>query len=251
VKRLERVDASTIERVGSTEVVQYGDSVLPIVRPEQLVPMGTQQTVGAQQSLIVFEFGRPIAMAVADIVDIVDLPATQAVGDDVPFTLGQAVIFQKTTLILDVYRILRELAPQVLAERRASSRALRVLVADDRAGMRGALAAYLRSLGVDVVETDGVDATLCELRAAHAERFDAVVADPAMSCGVELFATLKRERPALPAFASTDEEDDAAARRALDLGAKACVSSLRREDLIVAFEKQGLGFRRRGEGRAA
>ena len=27
---------------------------------------------------------------------------------------------------------------------------LRVLVADDRAGMRGALAAYLRSLGVDV-----------------------------------------------------------------------------------------------------
>jgi CheY-like chemotaxis protein len=193
-------------------------------------------------------------MAVADIVDIVDLPiAGLASGDEVAFTLGQTVVFQKTTLILDVYRILRELAPHVLADRRGSPRALRVLVADDRVAMRGALAGYLRSLGVEVVEADSVDATLRELRTARAERFDAVVADPAMEpmSGADLFATLHRERPTLSTFAWTEEGDEAAARRALTSGAKACISNLRREDLIVAFEKQGLGFRRTDDRRTA
>jgi two-component system chemotaxis sensor kinase CheA len=254
VKRLERISMSAIERVGNTEVVQYGDAVLPIVRPEHVVPIGAARADGAQQSLIVFEFGRPIAMAVDEIVDIIDLPAAaRASGEDLPFTLGQTVVLHRTTLILDVYRILRELAPQALVDRRRTSRSLRVLVADDRAATRGALAGYLRSLGIDVLEAEGVDATLRELRVARAERFDAVVADPAMeqARGLELFATLQRERPALPAFAWAEGGDDETARRVLTSGAKACISNLRREDLIAAFEKQGLGFRRSEDRRAA
>ncbi len=247
VARLDRIAASAIERVGATEVVQYRQSVMPILRPESVVPMGRPGAAGDDQALIVFEFGGRVAFAVNGIVDVVELePEATSHVDDTPFTLGKAVVNGRTTLVLDVYRIVRELAPCFISDRRRSSRALRVVVSDGSGAMRGALSAYLRSLGVEVVESDGAESLLRELRSARDGGVSAVVTELSLGdpAGFDLIATLRCERPTLPIFGWVDEGDDQTVARALEAGVKACVSNLRREELTAAFERSGLGFRR-------
>jgi two-component system chemotaxis sensor kinase CheA len=256
VARLERVARSSIERVGASEVVQYRDTIMPIVRPEAVVPLGAAPAGpdDGEQALVVFEFGQPVALAVTEIVDVVELPlGARSPAQDTLFTLGKTVAFDKTTLVLDVYRIVRELAPAFIGDRRRAARALRVVVADASPAMRGALGAYLRSMGVEVVEADGPAAALRELGSARAGRVDAVVAEVSAdeADGFDLLAALRRDRPALPVFGWIADGDASAAERALSLGARACVSRLRREELVAAFEKHGLGFRRSEDRRSA
>ena len=245
VTRLERVPTAAMERLGTAEAVQYGDTVLPIVRAEGLLAMGDPPAAGSHQTLIVFEFGQLVALAVNDIVDVVELPADVGrTSVESPFTLGRAVVLDRITLILDVYRLVRELAPHLIRERRKTARALTVVVAHPRSAMRSALAGYLRGLGVEVVESNTAEAVLGELRAEQGHRLGAVVTDAALRPPGEqdLISALARERPGVPVFAWVEDGDEAARARALAAGARACVSNLRREELTAAFEKHGLGF---------
>lgn len=105
VARLEKIASSTIERVAGEEVVQYRGTILPIVRPEHLMPLG-ERSEQAEQPLVVFDFGQRVAMAVNEILDVVELEVSRpALGQETPYALGQAVVFGRTTLILDAHRI--------------------------------------------------------------------------------------------------------------------------------------------------
>jgi two-component system chemotaxis sensor kinase CheA len=192
-------------------------------------------------------------MAVGEILDILELEVKEdSLGQSTPFALGKVVAFNRTTLLLDVYKIVRELVPQFVKDRRRAARKLRVLLVDDSAAMRSALGAWMQASGMDVVEMASGKAALVEVL-QRGTVFDAVVSDlemPGMD-GFEFLSTLKRERPDLPTFAWTFHDEPAVAERALAAGARACVGKMNREELVAAFEANGVGFRRREDRRTA
>jgi two-component system, chemotaxis family, sensor kinase CheA len=104
VTRLEEFSADRVERVGTREVVQYRDQILPLVRLSYLlgVPTDTEET--SIPVVVYTENGRSVALAVERVVDIVEdtIDSRSDVNDDC--LLGSAVIQQKVTELLDARR---------------------------------------------------------------------------------------------------------------------------------------------------
>jgi two-component system chemotaxis sensor kinase CheA len=249
VARLEQVPRANLERIAGTELVQYRGGLMPIVRPESLLPLGASAPHGDEQAVVVFDFGQMIGMAVDAILDVVEAPAEDDEPEEAaPFTLGRTVVHGRTTLLVDVYRIVRELAPHFVRERRRPSRRGRVLVADDSNAMRAALAGYLRGIGLDVVDVPDGDAALHVLRDKTRGSFDAVITDLEMPGidGFGLLATLRTELPHTPVFVWTYHQDPMWAERATASGARACIHKLEREQLVRELEILGIGPQRRG-----
>jgi two-component system, chemotaxis family, sensor kinase CheA len=249
VARLEQVPRNKIERVAGNEVLQYRDAIMPIVRPETVLPIGVDATTRSDQPLIVFDFGHMVGMAVSGIVDVVaiDVDQVDVDGVDRELTLGQVVVFGHTTLLIDVYRIVRQLAPQFVQERRKQERRQRILLADDSNAMRAALSGYLRASGFDVVDVSNGDAALRELRAPSHGTYDAVVTDIEMpgTDGHAVISVLRREQPQLPVFVWTYDDDARLAARVVANGARACIHKLKREQLMGALVAHGVGAGRR------
>ena len=243
VARLEQIQTRAIESAAGQEVVQYRDEILPIVRPEQVLPLG-QSAPREEQQLVLFDFGQLVGMAVNEIRDVVDVvvPPGAARGA-VPFALGREVILGKTTLLLDVYSIVRNLVPNFAAEAvTVAPRTSRVLLADDSNAMRCAVSDFLRSTGLEVVDVSSGDDAVRELRASGMSGFDAVITDLEMggTGGLGVIAEVQRERPELPVIVWTHRAGEDIQREVLEAGARAYVNKLRREDLVAALHETGL-----------
>jgi two-component system chemotaxis sensor kinase CheA len=242
VSRLEVIESRKIERVAGKEVVQYRGTIIPVIRAESLLPLG-DQAQHSEQHLVVFDFGRPVAMAVSSILDVVEVAReNHQVDDAVPYTVGKTVIFGRTTLFIDVYAIVRELAPEFVRERRAARTAPRIVIADDSAAMRSALGSYLRACDLDVVEVSSAEAALTEARRGGTQRLDAVVTDLEMPGlgGLELIRMMKNELPNLPVLAWSFHSDPNVGKRAMEAGARAFVHKLEREALMTALAACGI-----------
>jgi hypothetical protein len=154
----------------------------------------------------------------------------------VPGTLGKAVIFGRTTLLVDVFSLVRQLAPGCVGggvERRKVRRP-RVLLADELDAMRASLAGFLRASGLEVLETS-VDSVVRELRQAPDNRhFDAVVAG-LEGRGGEMVKAVKKEQPGLTVVCVARE--DVSLGQAL--GAP-CVKRVEREAVLEALVDAGI-----------
>jgi two-component system chemotaxis sensor kinase CheA len=104
VTRLEEFSADRVERVGTREVVQYRDQILPLVRLSYLLGVPTDAEETAIPVVVYTENGRSVALAVERVVDIVEdtIDSRSDVNDDC--LLGSAVIQQKVTELLDARR---------------------------------------------------------------------------------------------------------------------------------------------------
>ncbi|MCX5746672.1 MAG: hybrid sensor histidine kinase/response regulator, partial [Proteobacteria bacterium] len=254
VARLEQIPSNTIERVAGAEVVQYRKAIMPIVRPEAVIQLGTSREILAEQPLVVFDFGQMVGMAVNAIVDVVDIEndLAQAEGKG-RFTLGRTVVLGKTTLLLDVYSIVRELAPQFVQERRKGVRRPKVLLIDDSSAMRSALGGFLRASGMDVVDVASGELALTELKSAPGKRFDAVITDLEMEGmnGFDVIRAVAQVDDGMPVFVWTYHDDTDLEERVRAAGARACVNKLKREQLIGALQTEGILLDRRSSDRSA
>jgi two-component system chemotaxis sensor kinase CheA len=241
VARLEQVETKAIEIVAGNEVLQYRGEIMPIIRPESVMPIGMATNDSGVQQLLVFNFGRPVGLAVSAILDAIDVGAVHT--SDVPHTLGRTVIGGKTTLLMDVFSLVRQVAPNCLVEPGSKPRKPRVLLSDELDAMRASLAGFLRASGVEVVEVTA-DAALKELR-QHQRGYDAVVTglDP-VARGLELVRTLKAEQPDLPVVCVSREDLRAQAE---SVGARACVRRVEREALLEALSGAGIFEQHRAE----
>jgi two-component system, chemotaxis family, sensor kinase CheA len=104
VTRLEEFSADRVERVGSREVVQYREQILPLVRLSYLLGVPTEVDETAIPVVVYTENGRSVALAVERVVDIVEdsIDSRSDVNDDC--LLGSAVIQDKVTELLDARR---------------------------------------------------------------------------------------------------------------------------------------------------
>jgi two-component system, chemotaxis family, sensor kinase CheA len=99
VTRLEEFPATSIEHVGSQELMQYRDEILPLVRLSGVLgAAGTQADDGVVAVVVCSTRGRSVGLVVDAIVDIVE-----GVG-----LLGTAVVQDRITELLDVERAVRE-----------------------------------------------------------------------------------------------------------------------------------------------
>jgi two-component system chemotaxis sensor kinase CheA len=234
VARLEQVESKAIEIVAGSEVLQYRGEIMPIIRPESVMPIGIAPPDTGIQQLLVFNFGRPVGLAVSAIIDATEVDVVHA--SDTPHTLGKTVIGGKTTLLVDVFSLVRQVAPGCLTEPGAQPRKPRVLLSDELDAMRASLAGFLRASGVEVVEVTN-DAALRELRGQQ-RSYDAIITgmEP-VARGLELIRTLKLELPDLPVLCVSRDD---LREQAQAVGARACVRRVEREALLDALSSAGI-----------
>jgi len=113
VSRLEEIDPATIEHTGALCVVQYRETLLPLVRisdilPERRIVPRTALQPGEKQPVVVHETsGQPVGLMVDAIVDIVrDTLVAQRPGSRYGVT-GCRVLQERVTEILDLETIVR------------------------------------------------------------------------------------------------------------------------------------------------
>jgi two-component system chemotaxis sensor kinase CheA len=102
VTRLEEFPAASIEHVGGREVVQYRDAIVPLIRLGSLLGAGGLDPDESVLVVVYSEQGRSVALAVAEIIDIVE-DKVQAKSDLYDHGLtGSVVIRERVTELLDV-----------------------------------------------------------------------------------------------------------------------------------------------------
>ena len=102
VTRLEEFPAASIEHVGGREVVQYRDAIVPLVRLGSLLGGGGMEPDASVRVVVYSEQGRSVALAVEEIIDIVE-EKVQAKSDLYDHGLtGSVVIRERVTELLDV-----------------------------------------------------------------------------------------------------------------------------------------------------
>jgi two-component system chemotaxis sensor kinase CheA len=120
VSRLEEFDPSDVEHAGDVEVVQYRDSILPLVRVADV----TGRTAAAEGSserlqVVVHDNGRrSVGLVVDRILDIVEEHIVRHEGRTAKGILGSAVIQGRVTDIIDVAGMVDTVAgpPELVSE---------------------------------------------------------------------------------------------------------------------------------------
>ncbi|HBP21140.1 MAG TPA: hypothetical protein DEA08_25555 [Planctomycetes bacterium] len=245
IARLERVPSERIERVLGQEVLQYREDLLTLVRPNELFSFPQPMDRGEELQLIVFDFGQPVGMNVDEILDVVEVAVqADATSRSMRYVQGREVINGRTTLVLDVYEILRERVPSFGSSERSqrSSHKGRVLVVDGEAAMRCATTSFLERQGYRVVSLCDGSGAVQELRSSRIHGFDALVIDPGCSPvrarELEQCLSARQERADLPVVVfSFDAGDPALARDCNVLGEVEVVDKRRREHLVQALER--------------
>jgi two-component system chemotaxis sensor kinase CheA len=116
VTRLEEATADTIERVGSREVLRRQDQILPLVRLATLLGGYSSEQPAGAPVVVYSSGGRSVAMAVEEIIDIVD--ASDAVRSEINDLglLGSLVVKDRVTELLDVRAAILAADPRFYAE---------------------------------------------------------------------------------------------------------------------------------------
>ncbi|MFN7954422.1 MAG: chemotaxis protein CheA [bacterium] len=113
VARLEEVPASSVERAGGHEVVQYRGEILPLVHLSQ--HFATDSPTNDPLQVVVYtERGASVGVVVDQIVDIVEERVTMQRTAARPGLLGSAVIQGRVTDLVDLASIVRAADPTFL-----------------------------------------------------------------------------------------------------------------------------------------
>ncbi|MBV7255180.1 chemotaxis protein CheW [Pacificimonas sp. WHA3] len=174
VSRIEEIPADAIEWSGKHAVVQLRDELVPVVC---LNGRYTPIESGKQAALIFADHGEIIALAVDEVVDIIEANVALELCSDDPERLGTAVVAGKATELIDVAHLFTVDMPKRGASTRRDGAATgaRVLVIDDSPFFRNMLTPLLSAAGYQVKAAASVDDAL-SLRAAG-ETFDLILSD--------------------------------------------------------------------------
>jgi two-component system chemotaxis sensor kinase CheA len=112
VTRLEEFRAASIEHVGSRELVQYRDEILPLVRlTGMLGGAGTRVDDDVLAVVVCFIGGRSVGLVVDAILDIAEGGLSSRDSLDGVGLLGTAVVQDRITELLDVEQTVRQVDP--------------------------------------------------------------------------------------------------------------------------------------------
>ena len=118
ITRLEEIELDAIERCNDEDVVQYRGALMPLV---YMHDRARRREGGVQPVLVFTEGGRPVGLAIDEIVDIVEERLDIELKTDTPGVIGAAIIKGKAVEIVDVSHYLGQ-GPWRTADRHAGRR---------------------------------------------------------------------------------------------------------------------------------
>ncbi|MFM9890261.1 MAG: chemotaxis protein CheW [Rickettsiales bacterium] len=235
VSRLEEIEASGVEYSANVPVVQYRGEVM---RLKTL----NGQPVPAEGcfDVVVFTYdGHTIGLVVDAIVDITEAPLAIQISSTREEYLGGIVIDGKTTDVVDVGFVLKELAGDLARDgTSAKQNGLRLLFVEDSPFFMKLTVPFLTQAGYEVFSASHPREALA-LVAKHAGRFDLVVTDiemPEMD-GFDFAIELRRDpmMRAVPIFAFTSTVNELFKERGAKAGMNGMVLKTDREALLQAI----------------
>ena len=239
VARLEEFDVADIEWSEGRPLVQYRDTLVPLVPVDGNCEVRDQ----GRQPVLVFANGeRMIGLIVDEVLDIVETHVDVRMASDQPARLGTAVIAGRATEILDVayYLDLAQRTTATPSEMVSDDGRTRVLIVDDSAFFRNMLKPLLSSAGYHVTTAASADEAL-QLR-DRGMRFDLILSDiemPGLS-GVDFAREVRGDErwQATPLVALSSLTAEAHVREGRDAGFNQYVAKFDRTRLLEAVARQ-------------
>ena len=190
ITRLEEIELDAIERCNDEDLVQYRGALMPLV----YLADRTKRDDGVQPVLVFTEEGRPVGLAIDEIVDIVEERLDIELKTDTPGVIGAAIIKGKAVEIVDVSHYLGQgLGERLTATPAGGDRAVKLLLVDDSQFFRNMLAPLLKASGYNVtLAASGEEVLALKDKGA---RFDLIVSDidmPGMD-GIALAERIKTD----------------------------------------------------------
>jgi two-component system chemotaxis sensor kinase CheA len=191
ITRLEEIERDSIEDCNGEDVVQYRGALMPLVYMQE----DARGRAGGVQPVLVFtEGGKPVGLAIDEIVDIVEERLDIELKTETPGVIGAAIVKGKAAEIIDVSHYLGQgFGHRLDAKQGEVSREIRLLLVDDSQFFRNMLAPLLTASGYEVTLAGSADEALA-LRDAGAS-FDLIVSDldmPGMD-GIALAERIKAD----------------------------------------------------------
>ena len=164
VLRIEKISASDIEVVGGRKVMQYRGGNLLLFAIDQVASVNPLKEKGALLVLVFMLAGREIGLLATGPVDAVDVfgkPDEKALKQ--PGIVGSVVIDGQTTLLVDIFDIIRTLNPEWFAHKNEPdeipAQGAKILIAEDSDFFRDQVKGFMENEGYRVLEArDGLEA---------------------------------------------------------------------------------------------
>jgi len=161
VQRLETIPRDKIEKSGGTEVLQYRGDIIPLRHWHQLLNQTAPVAEAKDEEMacvILSDSKGHLCLEVGKIVDVGEVPLDVELGSSHSIFLGTAVIFEHATEVVDVYELVKAVAPEWFGkvEQDGASDKPSLLLLEDSPFFRDLLMPTLESMGYAVWAADSV-----------------------------------------------------------------------------------------------
>lgn len=246
ISRIERIKTSNIIITAGRRNIHYRNGSLPLFGVEEVANVGLRDESIGSCYVIVFPMGgREVGIMVSEIVDILDAEITI---DDVthkqPGILGSMILFEKITLLVDLYGVVTTIMPEwsLMASHSSANSAEgggnNVLIVEDSKFFMNQIVIFVQEAGFNpLTAEDGVEA----LQVMEEEDVHLVLTDiemPNMD-GLELTRRIRQDSrwsKDLPIIAVTSVAGDAAEERGRDAGVNEYLIKLDREQIVSKLD---------------
>jgi two-component system chemotaxis sensor kinase CheA len=244
VTRIEEIDARRIELSNGRHVVQYRESLMPLLPIDANVRVRSE---GMQPLLVFIDKDRSMGLVVDEIVDIVKDRLDIKVGSRTPGVLGSAIIDGRATEIIDIAHYLPLAFEDWLHRAEVDEEvAKRVLLVDDSTFFRNMLSPVLKAAGYEVKTVAGGAEALTVLD--RDLNFDFVICDIEMP-GINGFEVAERLRADprtqhLRLIALSSHHSPAVVERGREAGFGKFVAKFDRDGLLTVLRERQLDWAR-------
>lgn len=160
VERIERIVSKEIEEVGGKKVIQYRGGSLPLYELSQVANV-KKLPERKQLEVIVFKLsGKEVGLMVTPPVDAVEV-AVKIDESTLKQTgiIGSSIINGRTTLMVDIFDVVKALNPEWFAEKKAETVRIhtgrkKILFAEDSAFFRNQVKRFIEDEGYDVISAE-------------------------------------------------------------------------------------------------
>jgi len=240
VARLEEFPQSSIEHAGGCQVVQYRNSILPLILLRDVLESGVpaQDQVPDPVQVIVFNDGeRSVGLVVDQILDVAEEAVTVRQKSGRTGLIGSAVVGKHVADFLDLNEILRAGAEDWFQANAASASGKRILVAEASAFSRGLIRSGLDMVGYRVLEAANLEEALRSLE-HHPVDIVVTALDLPPDGSSALLAAMKHrtEWQGIPILALADSAEQARAR-AGETGFQDCQVKFDREAMLGSLAR--------------
>ena len=245
VERIEKIKRKDIEEIGGKRVIQYRGASLPLFSIDQVAkvsPLADMETT----LVIVFSIAdREVGLLATGPVDAIETSLeSDATTLRQPGIMGSAIIADRTTLLVDIFDLVKTLNPdwfdQTEAIKTPDGQAATILYAEDSRFFRTQVKSFLEDEGYNVIEAeDGMAAW--DLLEEHVAEISLVVTDVEMPNldGLGLAKKIKGDPrySHLPVIALTTLAGDEEIARGKQMGVDDYQIKLERENLTESIRR--------------